>query len=143
VISQRDQGNIKESQSQGSQSSMGMELCNLFPSLKGKGPKRKPQSSACSTPFKRAKQPTTAKQQRDKPPVFKDLVLIPNPNISTVPTHNTRIDFQRRGLVINEFAFQRKWDEKELKSNIEKQFPQLIWGQYEFLKVLLNILYET
>ena len=56
------------------------------------GKKRKRQTSKVIANCKKAK------------PVFKDIVLIPNPKHDRVPTHSARLELERKGLVIHEYS---------------------------------------
>ena len=56
------------------------------------GKKRKRQTSKAIANCKKAK------------PVFKDIVLIPNPKHDRVPTHSARLELERKGLVIHEYS---------------------------------------
>ena len=68
-------------------------------------------------------------------PVNKDLVFIPNKNISTVPTHKNRVELESQGYIIHGFPFRRQWSEVELKCEIVRQFPELEITGFQFLKV--------
>ena len=65
--------------------------------------------------------------KRVQKPVCKDIVLIPNPKHDKVPTHNARVELERKGFVIHEFPFDKEWDATMLKRKIEERFPQLEW----------------
>ena len=90
------------------------------------GKKRKRQTSKAIANCKKAK------------PLFKDIVLIPNPKHDRVPTHSARLELERKGLVIHEFPFDREWDGSTLKKKIEEQFPQLGWRLFEYMKVRMK-----
>ena len=76
--------------------------------------------------------------KRAKKPLCKDIVLIPNPKHDKVPTHNARVELERKGFVIHEFPFDKKWDATMLKRKIEEQFPQLEWSLFEYMKVRIT-----
>ena len=63
----------------------------------------------------------------------KDLVLIPSPKISKVPTHTTRLQLEERELVCHEFPFGKSWDANSLKTANLNQSPQLLL--FEYVKV--------
>ena len=46
-------------------------------------------------------------------PVNRDLVIVPNPNTTKVPSHGNRLKLETRGLVIHEFPICRSWDADE------------------------------
>ena len=71
----------------------------------------------------------------------KDIVLIPNPKHDKVPTHNARVELERKGFVIHEFPFDKEWNATMLRRKIEEQFPQLEWRLFEYMKVLKNNIY--
>ena len=45
---------------------------------------------------------------RAKKPVCRDIVLIPNPKLDKVSTHNARLELERKGFVIHEFPFDKE-----------------------------------
>ncbi|XP_028413816.1 uncharacterized protein LOC114536664 [Dendronephthya gigantea] len=81
-----------------------------------------------------------SKRTKGRPPqgrpkkmiIYKDLVLLPSPDVEKVPTHNSRVKLEERQLVCHEFPFNKDWDEMTLKREIMKQFPQVI--NFEFVK---------
>ena len=60
----------------------------------------------------------------------KDLVLVPSPKISKVPTHTTRLQLEERELVCHELPFGKSWDANSLKTAILNRFPQLLLFEY-------------
>ena len=83
------------------------ELQRLFPTLK------RSNEQASSSSFRPAEHLTVRggkKRKRQAPkananckkgkPVFRDIVLIPNPKHNRVPTHSARLQLERKGLVI-------------------------------------------
>ena len=42
--------------------------------------------------------------------IHKDLVLIPDPKQTTVPTHSARVLLESKGYVLHSFPFDRDWD---------------------------------
>ena len=78
--------------------------------------------------------PVKRKNKKSKP-VHKDIVLILNPSVIKVPTHKKRLKLESQGRVIHDFAFDRDWNEEELRCLIEQEMPILINQEYEFLKV--------
>ena len=71
--------------------------------------------------------------------VYKDLVIIPHPQTARIPTHSSRVELEKRGLVISEFPFDRAWDAATLAQKIVEQLPRPDI-QFEFVKVRYTIL---
>jgi len=67
--------------------------------------------------------------------VHKDLVLVPDPLQTTVPTHSARVMLESDGYVLHSFLFIRDWDHVHLKNEIIKVFPQIQLCGYEYMKV--------
>ena len=83
-----------------------------------------------------AKSKRTIKSTKGRPSktlVYKDLVLIPSPKISRVPTRTTRLQLEERELTCHELPFGKSWDANPLKTAIPNQFPQLLL--FEYVKV--------
>ena len=120
------------------------ELQRLFPALRktneqGNPPFfRSPDVTVRGGKRKRQTPKANANLKRGKP-VFKDLVLLPNPKHDKVPTHNARVELERKGLVIHEFPFDKEWDATTLRKKIEEQFPQLEWTLFEYMKVRISL----
>ena len=55
--------------------------------------------------------------------VHKALVIIPDPEETAVPTHRARAELRLQGLVIDEFVFDKRWDEDEVLLNVMEQLP--------------------
>ena len=55
--------------------------------------------------------------------VYKTVVVVPDPKETAVPTHQKRVDLHMQGLVIDEFPFDKRWNEDEVKLNIIEQLP--------------------
>ena len=55
--------------------------------------------------------------------VYRDLVIIPDPETKKVPTHNACVALEKNKLIVSGFPFDRSWDAVTLKSNIRKQLP--------------------
>lgn len=87
---------------------------------------------------KRRKRTRTARKRN----LCSKTVLIPNPKHDKVPTHSSRLELERKGLVIREFPFDREWDGSTLKKKIEEQFPQLEWRLFEYMKVRMKYIVE-
>ena len=86
------------------------ELQRLFPTLRRSNEQASPSSFRPAEHLtvrggkKRKRQTRTANANCKKAkPVFKDIVLIPNPKHDRVPTHSARLELERKGLVIHEF----------------------------------------
>ena len=76
-----------------------------------------------------------------KKPVLRDLVLMPDPGETAVPTHTRRVLLDSQGFVIHSFPFERQWDGLTLKRKIEEAFPNHTWLIFEYMKVSLPIVY--
>ena len=78
------------------------------------------------------------KRTVDKPSkvIYKDLVLIPDPDEKQVPTHNARVTLETDGKVIHGFPVDMEWDAKLLRMKICDQIPELLFSEFEYVKVL-------
>lgn len=145
----RPTSEVSDSQSIAPSRNVNHELQRLFPTL------RRSNEQASQSSFRPAEHVTVRggkKRKRQTPkananckkakPVFKDIVLIPNPKHDKVPTHSSRLELERKGLVIREFPFDREWDGSTLKKKIEEQFPQLEWRLFEYMKVRMKYIVE-
>ena len=108
------------------------EMHRSFPSLANlrnstNPPKKKRKQGSTAT--------STSKSKEAKPAVYKDLVLIPDPERTTVLTHSTRILLEGEGYVIHSFPFVRDWDNIQLKKEIEKVFPRVQPFGFVYMKV--------
>lgn len=68
--------------------------------------------------------------------VYRDLVIIPNPETKKVPTHKARVALEKNRLIVSGFPFDRSWDAATLKCNIELQLPKR-HVLFEYMKVRL------
>ena len=124
------------------------ELQRLFPSLRNTNGHDHGQAAAfrstqvAARGGKRRRQTLRVNEssKRAKKPVCKDIVLIPNLKHDKVPTHNARVELERKGFVIHESPFDKEWDPDAtmLKRKIEEQFPQLEWRLFEYMKVRIT-----
>ena len=73
-------------------------------------------------------------------PVLRDLVLMPDPGETVVPTHTRRVLLDSQGFVIYSFPFVRQWDGLTLKRKTEEAFPNHTWLIFEYMKVSLPII---
>ena len=73
------------------------------------------------------------KRTVDKPSkvIYKDLVLIPDPDEKQVPTHNARVTLETDGKVIHGFPV-----DMLLRMKICDQIPELLFSEFEYVKVL-------
>ena len=94
-------------------SSIQARLATLFPTV---GSKRASRKDTSRRPAKSKRTIKSTKGRPSKTLVYKDLVLIPSPQISKVPTHTTRLQLEERELVCHEFPFGKSWDAISLKS---------------------------
>ena len=83
-------------------------LREAFPSLSDNTGKRK--SDFKSQQGTRSKAPALAKRKTSNV-VYKDLILLPEPDTKTVPTHRSRITLENDGFVVHEFPVDRSWQE--------------------------------
>ena len=108
------------------------ELADRFPTVSARR-SRKRRSTSCSNSAQNNKK----KQQRGRKSndvVFKDLVFIPDPEETDVPTHKKRLELEEQNFVIHEFPFNRLWSATTLKEEIRKVLPP--GSEFEFMKVL-------
>ena len=118
---------VQSSTSQPSSSSIQTRLATLFPTVGSKRASRK------DTSRRPAKSKRTIKSTKGRPCktfVYMDLVLIPSPKISKVPTHTTRLQLEERELVCHEFPFGKSWGFNSLKFATLNRFPQLLLLEY-------------
>ena len=62
-------------------------------------------------------------RQRSNSIVHKTLIIIPDPDETSVPTHHNRSILMMQGLIIDEFPFDRSWPYDELLLNAMEQLP--------------------
>ena len=119
-----------------SSSSIAAELGRRFPTFNARGgtANRKRPSRSSMTREKKYGRPS-------KTIVYKDLVIIPSPNTSQVPSHSSKVKLEERGLIIHEFPFNKEWTPLDLKRNIASQPPRDD-VLFEFLKVRVKIASE-
>ncbi len=84
---------------------------------------------------KKRKRGSTPKVNIKPKAVHKDLVLVPDPLQTFVPTHSARVMLESDGYVVHSFPFVRDWDHIHLKNEIVKVFPQIQYCGYECMKV--------
>ena len=100
---------------------------------------RMPLTQASTTHFgvnkKKRKRTSDSKVVIKPKAVHKDLVLVPDPIQTSVPTHSSRVTLESDGFVIHSFPFVREWDNITLKREIENVFPQIQCCGYEYVKV--------
>eukprot|EP00112_Aurelia_sp_Birch-Aquarium-sp1_P018322 Seg4355.5 transcript_id=Seg4355.5/GoldUCD/mRNA.D3Y31 product="hypothetical protein" protein_id=Seg4355.5/GoldUCD/D3Y31 len=71
--------------------------------------------------------------------VNRDLVIIPNPNTTKVPSHGSHLKLETRGFVIHEFPICRSWDADKLRNQIEKHLPNE-YCLFEYMKACYGTL---
>ena len=49
---------------------------------------------------------------------LKDVCLLPSPTYTRVPRREYKVDLQRRGLYIDAYSFDKRWDERTVRQNI-------------------------
>lgn len=139
---------VSESQSAAPPTTINHELQRLFPTLRNTNAHDHGQAAAfrstqvAARGGKRRRQTPRVNEssKRAKKPVCKDIVLIPNPKQDKVPTHNARVELERKGFVIHEFPFEKEWNATMLRRKIEEQFPQLEWRLFEYMKVRITFI---
>ena len=124
---QANESAVQSSTSPASSSSIQARLATLFPTV---GSDRASRKDTSRTPAKSKRTIKSIKGRPSKTLVYKDLVLIPSPKISKVPTHTTRLQLEGRELVCHEFPFGKSWDANSLKTAILNRFPQLLLFKY-------------
>ena len=149
---------INPSSNEPASNSVGMELSRRFPSLRmppgptSTGPTTSTTLSSYSgstinsanrATFSRSSSTRSQagrkrKRTVDKPSkvIYKDLVLIPDPDEKQVPTHNARVTLETDGKVIHGFPVDMEWDAKLLRMKICDQIPELLFSEFEYVKVL-------
>lgn len=98
-------------------------LREAFPSFSGNSGKRK--SDFKSKQGTRSKAPTLTKKKACNV-VYMDLILLPELDTKTVPTHRSRITLENDGFVVHEFQIDKSWQEEEFKAEVRKVFPILV-----------------
>ena len=121
---------VQSTTSPASCSSIQARLATLFPKV---GSDRASMKDTSRRPAVSKRTIKSTKGRPSKTLVYKDLVLIPSPKISKVPTHTTRLQLEERQLVCHEFPFGKSWDANSLKTAILNRFPQLLL--FEYVKV--------
>lgn len=132
--------------------SVSMELSRRFPSLRmPAGPTSVSTATSSATSINSANRATftrssstrsqaSRKRKRtvDKPSkvVYKDLVFIPDPEEEQVPTHTARVTLETDGKVIHGFPVDMEWDARSLRRKICDQIPELLFSEFEYVKVL-------
>ena len=71
------------------------------------GSNRASRKSTSGRPAKSKRTIRSTKGRPSKTLVYKDLVLIPSPNINKVPTHTARLQLEEREIVCHEFSFDK------------------------------------
>jgi hypothetical protein len=98
-------------------------------------PLNRASTSGFSVNKKKRKRGLTPKVNIKPKAVHKDLVLVPDPLQTSVPTHSARVMLETDGYVLHSFPFVRDWDHIHLKNEIVKVFPQIQYCGYEYMKV--------
>lgn len=68
--------------------------------------------------------------------IYKDLVFIPDPEEQQVPTHNARVTLETEGKIIHGFPVNTEWDARSLRRKICDQIPELLFSEFEYVKVI-------
>ena len=134
---QANESAVQPSTSPASSSSIQARLATLFPTV---GSNRASKKDTSRRPAKSKRTIKSTKGRPSKTLVYEDLVFIPSPKISKVPTHTTRLQLEEEELVCHKFPFGKSWDANSLKTAILNRFPQLLLFEYvkvgKFLPVL-------
>jgi hypothetical protein len=131
--------------------SVSMELSRRFPSLRmpaGPTSVSPATSSATSNSANRAtfsrssstrSQPSRKRKRtvdKRSKVIYKDLVFIPDLEEEQVPTHTARVTLETDGKVIHGFPVDMEWDARSLRRKICDQVPELLFSEFEYVKVL-------
>lgn len=108
------------------------ELADRFPSVSANRSRKR--RSASSLNSVRNNKKKTQRGRRGNDVVLKDLVFIPDPEDTDVPTHKKRLELEEQNFVFHEFPFNRSWSAATLQEEIRKVLPP--GTEFEFLKVL-------
>ena len=55
-----------------------------------------------------------------------------------MPTHENRVELEKKGLVVSEFPFDKSWDPTTLKEKVKEQLP-MSFLPFDFVKVRYTI----
>ena len=117
------------------------ELRRAFPTLRREAGQRASGSWRDNRPrtsSSRKRQAASSRSSTTTKPVYKDLILIPNPSTDKVPMHNNRIKLEKRGFVVHEFPFEKHWNDSYLEEKILHAFKDKGLMAFEYVKVSAN-----
>ena len=110
------------------------ELADRFPTVSAsRSRKRRSTASTSSLSSLRNNKKKAQRGRKGNDVVFKDLVFIPDPEETAVPTHKKRLELEEQNFVIHEFPFNRSWSAATLKEEVRKVLPT--GTEFEFMKV--------
>ena len=104
-------------------------LCQAFPSIGSRGGSTnigsnvKGKRTSTTLPYAFAKKKGKKSQQQRI--VHKEVILLTNPDIETVPMHRTHTLLENQGLVLHKFPIDTDWGEGELFMEVRRAFPVL------------------
>ena len=107
------------------------------------------QSTSTSNQPKAKRQRQAYKHNKEEKPIFKDIILIPDPSVTEVPTHSKRLALEVKKLVVHQYPISKSWDGTMLIEQVRKCFPVLQANDsereplpFEFLKACYGQLIE-
>ena len=103
------------------------QLRNLFPTVGRSSFGGK----SCNSKRGKVKKPPVKKAKKDV--VHKDVILLPSPDTTSVPTHQTRCRLENNGFIVHAFPLDKSLQE-ELRAQIRELFPPLAETDFEFVK---------
>ena len=104
------------------------QLPNLFPTVGRSSFGGK----SCNSKGGKVKKPPVKKAKKDV--VHKDVILLPSPNTTSVPTHQTQGWLEDNGFVVHVFPLDKSLQEEDLRAQIRELFPPLAETDFEFVK---------
>ena len=82
-----------------------------------------------------------ANRRRENHIINKNLVIIPDPSETNIPTHHKRAKLRMEGLITDEYPFDKRWSDDELLLNVREQLPlSLSMHRLRFVKASFGTL---
>ena len=158
--------NVPTTTTAGMVGSIGTELTRRFPTLASRRPAgsipyrasnpfsanvtcRVRQSTSTSNQPKAKRQRQAYKHNKEEKPIFEDIILIPDPSVTEVPTHSKRLALEVKKLIVHQYPISKSWDGTMLIEQVRKCFPVLQANDsereplpFEFLKACYGQLIE-
>jgi len=128
-------------------------LKELYPSTRGRSAPKHPQSSSDRPPYKGSSsysskqslpKKTSKKTTNSKPPVLKDIILLPSPHIDDVPRGTFRESLYTRKFAGSAIPIEEEMTEKELRCLFDDLFKEKLDSvkmdpiKYEFTRAIGN-----